>query len=207
MTIAIIGTGHVGSALGSAFARTGHTVIYGSREPHRDDVRALVSRTGHRASATTPDEAVRSAFAVVLATPWAATEAAVRALDLAGKTVLDATNPISFPDLTHTADPSGGELVQSWAPAAHVVKAFCTVGADVMADASFPGDVRPALFVAGDDADAVATALELAEGIGFEGIPAGGLGRSRELEGLAILWIHHAMNGAGREFSFAAVRR
>lgn len=207
MTIALIGTGRVGSALGTAFADVGHTVIYGSREPDRDDVRALVSKTGHGATAAMPAEAVRQSNVVVLATPWEATEAVVRALDLAGKTVLDATNPLSFPDLALLADPSGGELVQSWAPDAHVVKAFCMVGADVMADADFPGDVRPAMFIAGDDDRAKATAIELAQAIGFEGVDAGGIERSRALEHVAVLWIHRSMSGAGRDFSFAVIRR
>ncbi|MEM1118056.1 MAG: NADPH-dependent F420 reductase [Bacteroidota bacterium] len=206
MTIAIIGTGSVGSALGPAFARAGHTVAYGSREPARADVRALVAATGPGATASGPGDAVAGADVVVLATPWEATEAVVRALDLAGTTVLDTTNPIAWPHLRHSADPSGGELVQSWAPDAHVVKAFCTVGADVMADTDFPGGARPVLFVAGNAEAAKQTALDLAEAIGFEGIDAGGIERSRELEGLAILWIHHAME-VGREMAFGVLRR
>ena len=53
-TIAVIGTGDVAGALGPEFAAQGHTIVYGSRNPSRDDVRALVARTGNAASATTP---------------------------------------------------------------------------------------------------------------------------------------------------------
>ena len=205
MRIAILGTGSVGSALGPALAAAGHAVVYGSRESERDGVRQLVGRTPGGAAAA-HDAAVADAEVVVLATPWEATEALVRDLDLDGRVVLDATNPLSFPDLARTVETSAAEIVQAAAPAARVVKAFSTVGANVMADAGFPGDVRPALFVAGDDAGAKATALALAADLGFEGIDAGGIERARALEEVAVLWIHHAMR-AGREMAFAVLRR
>ncbi|MEM8600917.1 MAG: NADPH-dependent F420 reductase [Bacteroidota bacterium] len=206
MTIAILGTGSVGSALGAAFATVGHTVIYGSRMPDRDEVQRFVARTGHGASATTHAAAVTDAEVVVLATPWEATEALVRSLDLAGKVVLDATNPLSWPDLGLVVETSAGEVVQEAAPEARVVKAFSTVGANIMADTAFAGDVRPAMFVAGDDADAKAIAIELTEALGFEGIDAGPIRRSRALEQMAVLWIHTAMHG-GREMALGLLRR
>lgn len=207
MTIAILGTGRVGTALGTAFARAGHRIAFGSRQPRRNDVRDLVEATGGGAFVATPDEAARRGEAVVLATPWEATEDLVRGLDLEGKTVLDTTNPLAWPDLTHVASPSGGERVQSCAPRAHVVKAFCTVGADVMVDPAFPGRVRPAMLVASDHGSPKRMALELADSIGFEGLDAGGLERSLHLEHLAALWIHLASTGAGRESAFGLLRR
>lgn len=206
MTIAILGTGSVGSALGVAFANVGHTVIYGSRTPDGDEVQQLVARTSNGASATTHMAAVMDAEVVVLATPWEATEALVRSLDLAGKVVLDATNPLSWPDLTLAVETSAGEVVQEAAPEARVVKAFCTIGANIMADTAFDVGVRPALFVAGDDAEAKAVAIELSEALGFEGIDAGPISRSRALEQMAVLWIHTAMHG-GREMALGLLRR
>lgn len=206
MTIALLGTGSVGSALGVAFARVGHTVVYGSRVPDREDVQRLVARTGPGASAATHAAAVADAEVVVLATPWEATEALVRSLDLAGKVVLDATNPLAWPDLDLVVDTSAGEVVQAASPDARVVKAFSTVGANIMADTAFAGDVRPVMHVAGDDAEAKAVAIALAEAIGFEGADAGPLRRSRALEQMAVLWIHTAMQG-GRDFAFGLLRR
>ncbi|MEL6771521.1 MAG: NAD(P)-binding domain-containing protein [Bacteroidota bacterium] len=206
MTIAILGTGSVGAALGVAFDDAGHIIVYGSRDPSRDDVQGLVARTGAAASAATHAEAVAHADAVVLATPWEATEALVRSLDLAGKVVLDATNPITWPNLALVAEPSGGEAVQQAAPEARVVKAFCTIGANIMADTAFDAGMRPALFVAGDDAEAKALALKLAESIGFESLDAGPLSRSAALEHTAVLWISLAMQG-GRDFAFGLLRR
>ena len=77
-TIAVIGTGNVGSALGPRFAQLGHVIIYGSREPGRADVQALVTRTGGDASARQPAEAARDADIVVIAVPFATVEAARR---------------------------------------------------------------------------------------------------------------------------------
>ena len=207
MTIAILGTGSVGTALGTAFSEAGHRIAYGSRQPRRNDVRQLADTTGNDAFVATPAEAVRAGEVVILATPWEATETLVRSLDLAGKPVLDTTNPLAWPELTHIASPSGGELVQAWAPEAHVVKAFCMVGADVMADTAFKGRVRPMMPVAGNDARAKQTAIELANQIGFEGLDVGGLERSLHLEHMATLWIHLARNGGGREIAFGLLRR
>ncbi|MGB3542267.1 NADPH-dependent F420 reductase [Rubrivirga sp.] len=205
MTIAILGTGRVGSALGTAFAAVGHDIVYGSRDPDRDDVRQLVASTGPGARAVLPAEAVLEAEVVVVATPWEATESVVTGLDLEGRVVLDATNPLSFPDLEVVVGTSAGELVQSWAPGAHVVKAFSSVGADVMADTQF-GEVRPVMFVAGNDDEAKQTAMGLATSIGFESHDAGGIERSRALEQMAVLWIAHAMQ-TGREMAFGVLRR
>ncbi|MFQ5610197.1 MAG: NAD(P)-binding domain-containing protein, partial [Woeseiaceae bacterium] len=68
-TIAVIGTGDVGSALGPEFAQQGHTVIYGSRKPDRRSVRALVEATGRDARASLSVDAVKGADIVVLAVP------------------------------------------------------------------------------------------------------------------------------------------
>ena len=98
-TIAVIGTGDVAGALGPEFAAQGHTIIYGSRNPSRDDVRALVARTGNAASATTPAESVAGADIVVMAVPGTAVEAVTRSLgDLSGKIIIDPTNAIDRSD-------------------------------------------------------------------------------------------------------------
>ena len=68
-TIAVIGTGNVGGALGPEFAQQGHTIVYGSRDPGRTEVQELVARTGGNASATSQSEAAVDADIVVLAVP------------------------------------------------------------------------------------------------------------------------------------------
>src|SRR5690606_7330972 len=93
-TVAIIGTGNVGAALGQRFAAVGHEVVYGSREPDRSDVRQLVEASGPSASAATPGVAAEGADFIVLAVPWEVVEQVTRGLgDLSGRIVVDPTNP------------------------------------------------------------------------------------------------------------------
>ena len=85
-TIAVIGTGDVGGALGPEFAAQGHTIVYGSRNPERDRVKELVANSGEGASATTPADAAAQADIVVLAVPGLMVEEITRSLgDLSGR--------------------------------------------------------------------------------------------------------------------------
>ena len=92
MKIAIIGAGNVGGTLGRAWAKKGHDIFFGVRHPQDDKTRQLLQSIGPKAQAGTVAEAAAFGQVVVLATPWQATEAAVRAAgDLRGKTVIDCT--------------------------------------------------------------------------------------------------------------------
>lgn len=211
-TIAIIGAGAVGSAVGGNWAAKGHTVIYGVRDPQGDKVRAVVAVSGPNASAATPAEAAARADAVVLATPWGAAEDAVGSLgDLGGKLLMDATNPLTMGpegfslEIGHTV--SGGERVAEWAPTARVVKTLNQVGAEAMKDPS-AFTAKPVMLVAGDDPAARALAIALVGDLGFDARDAGPLRVARLIEPFAMTWIHMALvAGAGRDWAFAMVPR
>ena len=205
MQIAIIGAGNVGRALGRGFARAGHGLIYGVRDPKAEKY----------AEPPVPGAAVMSVKAagaagdvVILATPWAGTQSAVEALgDLGGRPLLDATNPIGpgfALTLGHTD--SGGEQVARWATGARVVKVFNTIGADNMTAPDY-GAQRAFMPVSGDDPAACAVAVELAEGLGFEALHIGGLATARRTEPLAMLWIGLAMGQKDRTIAFGLLRR
>jgi predicted dinucleotide-binding enzyme len=152
----------------------------------------------------------RWAEAVLLAVPWGAVPDALRAAgDLAGKVLLDCTNPVT-PELTHLTvghATSAGEEVARLAPGACVVKVFNTNGAKNMADPDYGGHQVTMLY-AGDDEGANRVAATLAEQLGFEAIYLGPLKEARLLEPLAMAWIVLARHrGLGRDFALDVVRR
>src|SRR5688500_9434457 len=120
--IAVIGTGNVGSALGPEFAALGHTIVYGSRTPNEQDVKDLVAKTGHGATAMAQPEAVKGADIVVLAVPGNLAVQITQSLgDLSGKILLDPTNVVNRSTADGYADhgvPGGSnaELIQKAAP-------------------------------------------------------------------------------------------
>ena len=161
--IAVIGTGSVGGGLGPEFAALGHDVVYGSRDPSRDDVRALVERTGGNASAATPAEAAENADIVLLAVPGRLAAGIAGDLgDLSGKIIIDPTNHYERDDngiprmLTL---PSNAEAIQAAAPGSMVVKAFNTLNWQQMVDPDSSGGPVTIPLV-GDSSAAKATVAE-----------------------------------------------
>lgn len=192
-TVAIIGTGNVASALGPQLARIGHTVIYGTRDPARESVRALVARTGPRGSAATQQDAATRADVVVLAVPADALEEVVtKGLGpLAGKILVD----VSTGAMRKGADgyielvpgPSNSERVQAWAPRARVVKAGIP-GAYVIAQPLVHG-VAPTVPIAANDRAAKETVARMVAGIGLDPFDAGPLRFSRSIDEFALLFM------------------
>lgn len=196
-TIAVLGTGRVGSALGPQFSKLGFTVRYGSRDPARPQLRQLIERSGAGAAAMSDMQAVRGADYVLIALPWSAAQQALKSLDLAGKIVIDATNALRVgPDKTMemAVDTSTAEHLQALAPKARLVKAFNAVDARVMADPAAAGG-PVTIFLAGDDADAKQRVGQWIGKMGFETFDAGPLRHARVLEGMALIKMYAIMSG------------
>jgi 8-hydroxy-5-deazaflavin:NADPH oxidoreductase len=210
MRIAIIGAGSVGGTLGTRWAALGHQVIFASRHPESGEMHQLVSRAGGDSRAATPAHAAAAPDVLLLATPWPAVREVIATLgDLSGKILIDATNPLlpRLAGLEHGNTTSGAEQIAAWAPGVRVVKAFNTVGFNVMADPEFNG-ARAVLFYCGDDAAAKRDVNGLALSLGFDPQDAGPLSQARLLEPFALLWISLAMvHGYGREIAFQLLRR
>ena len=203
-TIAIIGTGDVGGALGPAFAQQGHTIVYGSRNPDRDRVRELVERTGPDASATTPARAAGQADIVVLAVPGLLVEEITRSLgDLSGKIIIDPTNPLRRANnrLELAVDTSNAQIIQAAAPDAHVVKAFNALNWSTMVDPSSAGG-PVSIPLAGNDMPAKRKVAELVEGMGLEPIDVGPVEYAHWVEGMLILWINNRYGSDRPSFDY-----
>jgi predicted dinucleotide-binding enzyme len=185
-TIAIIGTGNVGNAIGSGAARAGYDVVFTGRDA---DKAATVAAAAGARTASTAREAVAAADIVVLAVPYAAIPgvAAEIAPVAAGKVVIDPTNPLKadYSGLA-TGDSSAAEELARLLPESKVVKAFNTVFAGNAANPQALGFQLDSLFATDDEAakDAV---CGLSGSIGFRPIHVGPLAASRELEAMAWL--------------------
>ena len=198
LKIGMIGAGNVGGTLGKRWAALGHTVTYGVRNPD--------------ASAKTVREAAEASDIIVLATPWGAARDAIQAAGAAldGKVLIDATNPLlpNLAGLEIGATTSAAEHIAQWAPKARVVKAFNSVGANIMANPDFGSGKKVAMFYCGDDALAKAQVKQLAADLGFDALDAGPLTQARVIEPFAMLWISLAyVAGFGRDIGFELLRR
>jgi predicted dinucleotide-binding enzyme len=192
--IAILGSGAVGSALARGWVDT-HDVIVGTRTPEDEAVQTYASEIGARVA--NQQAAAAEAAVVVLAVPGSVVVdlAASLADELADTVVIDPTNTLPRPELGESL----AEQIAEAAPAAVVVKAFNTVGANVMSEPEIDGR-RATMLVCGD-VPAVDAASELAAELGFEPVVAGGLNTAIYLEDLARLWIH--LSGTyGRDIAF-----
>ncbi|MCA9727290.1 MAG: NAD(P)-binding domain-containing protein [Candidatus Eisenbacteria bacterium] len=195
MKIGILGSGDVGQKLGAGFARHGHEVMLGTRDPQAEKIQAWIRESGAQAGSFADTAAFGEML--ILATQWTGTENALELAGrehFAGKVVLDATNPLDFstgaPALSIGHTDSAGEQVQRWLPNAKVVKCYNTVGNALMIDPQLPGG-PPDMFYCGNDDGAKKTVQDLLSSVGWNGIDLGGIESSRYLEPLAMVWIVH----------------
>jgi predicted dinucleotide-binding enzyme len=191
--IGIIGSGIVGQTLAKGFLKHGYAVMIGTNTPaKRAD---LEVRTAARVGSF--EEAAKFGDLVVLATKGLAAAAALEAAgsaNLAGKTVIDTTNPIAEAPPVNgvlrfftSLDDSLMERLQALAPQAHFVKAFNSVGNACMVNPDFHG-VKPTMFICGNEGAAKAAVTDILERFGFDVEDMGAVEAARAIEPLCILW-------------------
>ena len=193
MKIGVIGSGDVGQTLASGFIKHGHEVVIGTRDPAKLQAWGKANPKGRVAGFS---EAAQFGEVVVLSVKGSAAAdalAAAGAETLAGKVVVDATNPIGGPpqngvlSFFTTLDESLMERLQNQIPRAKFVKAFNSVGNARMVDPDF-GGVRPTMFICGNDAAAKAVVTQILDQFGWETEDMGGVEAARAIEPLCILW-------------------
>jgi len=193
--VGVLGSGVVGQTLADGFLRHGHEVMRGSREP--DKLASWKSGAGGKASVGTFAQAAAFGEMVVLAVKGTAAEEAITLSginQLAGKIVLDTTNPIADAPpvngvLSYFTGPNESlmERLQKKAPAARFVKVFSSVGSAFMVNPDF-GGIKPTMFICGNDADAKAEVARLLDRFGWETEDVGSVEGARAIEPLCILW-------------------
>ena len=200
MNIFIIGSGNMAAAFTTQAVKAGHIVTVMGR--NADKANALAKELGASAvTLATAAASVAAADVVLLATGYGDATAALSSLaslaNLAGKTVIDLTNPVSADymalnmALTIGHSSSAAEEIAKAVPVSHVIKAFNTLFAQVLSDgADFGAGNTASVFYAGDNAAAKERVRSLITSLGFVPVDAGGLNNARYLEPLAGLNIY-----------------
>jgi 8-hydroxy-5-deazaflavin:NADPH oxidoreductase len=215
MRIAVLGTGTVGRTIGTKLVELGHEVTMGSRTADNENAREWVSAAGGGAAQATFEDAAAGAEMVFNCTGGAVAPDVLRAAgagNLAGKVVVDVSNPLDFsqgmpPTLTVCNTDSVGEQLQREFPDARVVKTLNTVNTAVMTNpAGVPGQHN--LFISGNDDEAKTAVKGLLGDFGWPQhaiIDLGDITGARGQEMYLPLWLR-LMGTLGRpEFNIAVV--
>jgi predicted dinucleotide-binding enzyme len=194
MKVGIIGSGAVGQTLAAGFVKHGHQVEIGTRDP----AKLRDWATKHKGAAVkSVTDAAAFGDIIVLAVAGEAAEAALKqagAAAIAGKTVIDACNPIGGgPPVNGVLsfftpqNESLMERLQKACPSAHFVKAFNSVGNGQMVNPHFAAG-RPTMFICGNDANAKTKVAQILDQFGWDTEDMGAVEAARAIEPLCKLW-------------------
>jgi len=194
MRIGILGSGDVAKTLGSGFLQHGHEVVLGTRTPSK-----LADWGQHNVKASIAGFQAAAKFGelVVLAVKGTAAADVLQAAgpaNLAGKPVVDATNPIADTPPSNgvlrffsTLDESLMERLQHDFPEVRFVKAFNSVGHGCMVNPQFKAG-KPTMFICGNDEDAKIAVKGIIHQFGWEIADMGSAEAARAIEPLCMLW-------------------
>ncbi len=205
MTIAIIGSGNVGTALAHRFHAAGHTVVFGIRNPKSAKAGKAREQSGEIQQLSISDAARKSDVIVITTPPDAVLSLVPQLGTTSGKTIIDTTNSVmKKPEGFATAY----HALSFYFPKAFVVKCFNSTGFENMANPVYP-DGGIDMFCAGDSVEAKDIAKKLALDAGFAACwDFGGADKVELLEKFALSWINLAiMQGHGRNIAFKLVKR
>ncbi len=194
MKVGILGSGDVAKVLAGGFVKHGHEVMMGTRAP---DKLAAWGRQHPKVQFGSLEAAAKFAEMAVLAVKGAAAAEALRAANaraLAGKPVIDVTNPIADAPPTNgvlkfftNLDESLMERLQKEFPDVRLVKAFNSVGNARMVNPEYAGG-KPTMFICGNDVVAKTTVARVLDQFGWEVEDMGGVEAARAIEPLCMLW-------------------
>ena len=212
MRVAMLGSGRAGRTLGLGFIAHGHEVVMGTRNPNAQSVQAWLAEAGDAATATTYAEAAARCEIAVFVPTWAGAASAATltgASNVAGKVVIDVTNPLGTLEdgssgLVVGGDDSAAEQVQRWFPDAKVVKAFNSVGVEVMVDPDLAGG-PPTMPLCGNDEQARGVVAELLRDFGWEPADLGDLTAARGIEPMVLVWVAYGRRRGAWDHAFKMI--
>ncbi len=213
-TVGVLGSGVVGQVLAEGLLNQGYRVKRGTRTPAK--LADWVGLAGPNASVGSFADAADFGELLVLAVKGTVAESALELAgdaNLAGKTILDATNPIAdLPPVNGVLQFFTGpneslmERLQTRFAEAHFVKAFSCVGNAFMVKPDFSG-LAPTMFICGNDAAAKAKATELLKAFGWDVEDLGAVEAARAIEPLCMLWCIPGLRGGSWSHAFKLLRK
>ena len=214
MKIGIIGSGDVAKSLGEGFVKAGHSDMLGTRDTKKRDLKVWQKSRDIKRSVGSTTEAASFGEVAIIATAWHATEDVLAQIrpELAGKMVIDVTNPLIFkddeaPELSIGHSMSGGEIVQHSLPDSHVVKALNIINHQHMVNPKYRNGT-PTMFLCGNNKSAKTHCIELLTELGWEDIvDIGEIEKSRLLEPLCLLWIEYGVARDTWDHAFSVLVR
>jgi len=185
LKIGIVGTGNIGGALATHWAKAGHELVISSRHP--EELQELAKSLGPKVRVGTPSEAAKFGDVILLSVPYKATPEVGRDLanDWKGKILLDTGNPYPFRDGAMATDArkrGTGVTSKEFLPGVRLVRAFNAINeSNLKNDGNRKGGLW-AIPLASDDAEALKVAQRLVRDAGFDPVVVGGLARAREFD-------------------------
>ena len=185
MKIGIIGSGRIGSTLGTLWAKAGHEIMFSDRDA--EQAKRAAESAGARARTGTVEEAVAYADALLIAVPYGALPAVAQQVGekLKGKVVVDPNNPVPSRDgeMAVAAKEKGAAVsTAALLPGVKLVRAFNSWGYQKLASEANRPAPRMGIPVAADDPQALKVGLQLVRDAGFDPVPAGSLAASKAFD-------------------------
>jgi predicted dinucleotide-binding enzyme len=211
MNIAVLGTGSVGSTIGSKLIELGHNVMMGSRTANNEKAIAWVGKHANKAATGTFADAASFGQIIINCTAGTATMEVLKLAgetNIAGKVLIDISNPLDFskgfpPSLSIVNTHSLAEEIQKTFPTVEVVKALNTMWAGLMVNPSLINSGDHSTFICGNDPEAKSITTQLLKSFGWDEkniLDLGDISKARGLEMYLPLWL--SIYGATKSGAF-----
>jgi predicted dinucleotide-binding enzyme len=199
LTVAVLGSGHIGGTLGKKWSFAGHEVRFSVNDPVGKNAQALRAETDKHVMISTIEDVLKGNLDVVLvALPGNVVETVAQnyAAQLNGRIIIDAANRMGEDSMHNLAH------FQQHAPQAQVYRAFNSLGWENFAEPNFNG-IQADLFYCGPDGDARTKVEQLISDVGLRPIYLGGNDQLGLLDSIASLWFALAFGQKkGRRLAF-----